>query len=104
MKKPSSARFSNLSSIILYISFVSPKEFKDVVSKNATLIGLIVLPQTFTNQNHIGKSILIGRKGELSDYQMSIIKMEDELSQENLEMTFVKILNMFKEIGGNKNA
>ena len=38
------------------------------------------------------------------DYQMSIIKMEDELTQENLEMTFVKIFNMFKEIGGNKNA
>lgn len=79
-------------------------KFKEVVSESATLIGLIVLPSTFTNQNHIGKSILIGRKGKLMDYQMSIIKMEDELTQENLEMTFVKIFNMFKEIGGNKNA
>ena len=79
-------------------------EFKEVVSNNATLIGLIVLPSAFTNQNHVGKSILIGRKGVLEDYQMSIIKMDEELTQENLEMTFVKILNMFKEIGGNKNA
>ena len=63
-----------------------------------------MLPLTFTNANHVGKSILIGRKGNLSDYQMAIVKMEEDLSQENLEMTFVKIYNMFKEIGGNKNA
>ena len=78
----------------------APKDFKDVVSSKATLVGLIVLPSVFTNQDHIGKSILIGRKGELLDYQMSIIKMDDDLSQENLEMAFVKIFNMFKEIGG----
>lgn len=79
-------------------------DFRKVVSSQATLIGLIMLPQTFTNASHVGKSILIGRKGNLSDYQMAIVKMEDDLSQESLEMTFVKIYNMFKEIGGNKNA
>ncbi|MBQ6817301.1 MAG: hypothetical protein IJO27_02615 [Bacilli bacterium] len=79
-------------------------EFRKTVSNEATLIGLIMLPLTFTNANHVGKSILIGRKGNLSDYQMAIVKMEEDLSQENLEMTFVKIYNMFKEIGGNKNA
>ena len=80
------------------------ESFKKIVSSSATLIGLIVLPNAFTNASHIGKSILIGKKELLNDYQMSIIKMNDDLSKESLELTFVKILNIFKEIGGNKNA
>lgn len=85
--------------------FASAKEeFRNVVTSKSTLVGLIVLPAAFTSSNHIGKSILIGKKGLLSDYQMAVIKMNDDLTQESLEQTFVKIFNMFKEIGGNKNA
>lgn len=75
-----------------------PSDFKEIVTSQATLVGLIVLPSNFTNAEHVGKSILIGKRQVLKDYQMAVIKMNDELSQDNLEEAFEKINNMFTNL------
>lgn len=74
----------------------APKDFKEKITKTSTLLGLVVLPKTFVHKDHIGKSIIIGKKEQLTDYQMSVIQIADELTQENLLNFKTKIENMFK--------
>lgn len=71
-------------------------EFRKTLLDHSTLLGLVVLPQTFVAKNHVGKSILIGKKELLSDYQMSVIQIDDDLSQESLLNFKKKIEKIFK--------
>lgn len=58
-------------------------EFKEALLKEATLMGLIVLPSNFVKKGHVGKSIIVGKKEILKDYQMSIISIDENLSDMN---------------------
>ena len=69
-------------------------EFKQTLMKEATLMGLIVLPSNFVKQGHVGKSIIVGKKEILKDYQMSIISIDENLSDMNLVAK--KINKMFE--------
>ena len=73
--------------------------FKDSLSKVATLTGLIVLPDNFTVNDHVGKSILIGKKAELSDYHMSILKI-DSFDSKSIGETFQKVKKMIIQMEG----
>ena len=72
------------------------KDFRERLMKEATLMGLIVLPKSFVKENHIGKSILIGKKELMSDYQMSVITIDDT-SNENMAKAITKINKMFEK-------
>lgn len=58
-------------------------EFKEALLKEATLMGLIVLPSNFVKKGHVGKSIIVGKKEILRDYQMSVISIDENLSDMN---------------------
>ena len=73
--------------------------FKESLSKVATLTGLIVLPDNFTVNDHIGKSILIGKKADMSDYHMSILKI-DSFDSKTIGETFQKVKKMIKQMEG----
>ncbi len=73
-----------------------PQGFKEKLTKEATLMGLIVLPQKFISKGHIGKSILIGKKEVMKDYQMSVVSIDDDLSEQNMEKVMKKINKMFE--------
>ena len=46
-------------------------------------MGLIVLPSNFVKKGHVGKSIIVGKKEILKDYQMSVISIDENLSDMN---------------------
>lgn len=73
-----------------------PQGFKEKLTKDATLVGLIVLPQKFISKGHIGKSILIGKKEVMKDYQMSVVNIDSDLSEKNMETVMKKINKMFE--------
>lgn len=75
-------------------------KFRERLLKEATLMGLIVLPQTFVSGNHVGKSILVGKKEVLTDFQMSVINIDD-LSEDSMIKVIYKINKMFNINGGN---
>jgi len=69
-------------------------EFKQTLMKEVTLMGLIVLPTNFVKSGHVGKSIIVGKKELLKDYQMSVISIDENLSDMNLVAK--KINKMFE--------
>lgn len=73
-----------------------PQNFKEKLTKESTLMGLIVLPQKFISKGHIGKSILIGKKEVMKDYQMSVVNIDSDLSEKNMETVMKKINKMFE--------
>ena len=73
-------------------------EERDIIYKEMTFIGLIVLPDNFTISSHTGKSIIVGKKKVMKDYQTSIIKIDENVSKDSLESTINKINNMFKNL------
>jgi len=73
--------------------------FKRSLDKEATLTGLIVLPDNFTNASHVGKSILIGKKAVLDNYHMSILKI-DSFDKETINETFSKVKKMIQQMEG----
>ncbi len=70
--------------------------FKKEFLNEATFVSLITLPTTFTHEKHIGKSILIGKKEVLHNYDMAIIRLNDSLDKESISNTLNKIENIFK--------
>ena len=62
---------------------IATNEFKEALLKEATLMGLIVLPSNFVKKGHVGKSIIVGKKEILKDYQMSVISIDENLSDMN---------------------
>lgn len=69
-------------------------EFKTALMKEATLMGLIVLPSNFVKPGHVGKSIIIGKKELLKDYQMSVITIDESLK--DMDKVAKKINKMFE--------
>lgn len=85
--------------------FVNCKEeYKKKIKDELTFVGLVVLPNRFTAEGHIGKSILIGKKATLKDYEMAVIKIHEELDKDSFEDAIDKINNMFKNLEGKTNA
>ena len=83
------------------------EEFKTELISCSTLIGLIVLPKNFVNKEHIGKSILIGKKEVLTDYHLGIIQMDEELNEKTINSAFNKIdklINKINKTEEEKNA
>lgn len=81
-----------------------PSDFQKKMKKLATFVGLIVLPNRFTSESHVGKSIIIGKKKVLNDYQMAIIKINEELDKDSFEQAIDKINNMFMNLEGKTYA
>lgn len=72
-------------------------EFRNYLNGKATLVGLIVLPRSIVSENHVGKSILIGKKASLDNFNMNILNVKD-FSLEESKKLFEKIDNMMKQI------
>ena len=71
--------------------------FKDALSKTSTLTGLIVLPDNLTQDGHVGKSILLGKKAVLNSYHMGILKI-DSLDKDHINDVFKKIKIMIEQM------
>lgn len=74
----------------------APKGFKEILSSQATLLGLILLPYDFVQEGHVGKSIIIGKNEVLLDYQMAIITIDDLKNAESVKEEIKKIDKMFE--------
>ena len=48
-------------------------------------------------KGHVGKSILIGKKAVLGNYNMIVLRL-DSFSKENTEKLFVEIKDMMEQI------
>ena len=81
-----------------------PNDIKEKIQKEMTFVGLVVLPDKFTRESHIGKSILIGKKEVVNDYQMAIIKIDEETNENSFKEAIDKINNMFKNLEEKRNA
>ena len=71
--------------------------FREALTKEATLTGLIVLPNNMTKDNHVGKSILIGTKKVLDDFHMGILKVES-LDEKHVNDVFKNIKTMIEQM------
>lgn len=71
--------------------------FRSFLVNKATLVGLIVLPDSIVKKGHVGKSILIGKKAVLGNYNMIVLRL-DSFSKENTEKLFVEIKDMMEQI------
>lgn len=71
--------------------------FKEFIRNNATLMALIVFPQTIVCNGQVGKSILIGKKAILDDYHMSILNVET-FEKEYIRGIMQKIKQLVKDI------
>ena len=58
-----------------------------------TLLGLIVLPKELFNENHIGKSLLIGSPRQFKNFEMMIM----QLSNINNKNKFYEDINEIQE-------
>ena len=71
--------------------------FKSFLQERATLVALIVLPQSIVQEGHVGKSILIGKKKVLQNYHMAILNILN-FEKDYLEDVFNKLEQIVKEI------
>lgn len=71
--------------------------FKSYLQENATLVALIVLPQSIVQEGHVGKSILIGKKKVLQNYHMAILNILN-FEKDYLEDVFNKLEQIVKDI------
>ncbi len=49
--------------------------FKEYIESKATFLALVVLPINIVQEGHVGKSIIIGKKAVLNNYQMEILNV-----------------------------
>ena len=80
------------------------EEEKNQIRKEMTFIGLIVLPEKFTSSSHIGKSIIVGKKKVMKDYEMAVIRIDENIDKNSFEDAINKINNMFKKLEEKTNA
>lgn len=71
--------------------------FHSFLIDKATLVGLIVLPENLVQEGHAGKSILIGKKAVLENYNMMVLRLEN-FAKENTEKLFNEIKDMMEQI------
>lgn len=58
--------------------FFNKEQINDFKKKfTGTLLGLIVLPQSLFNKEHIGKSLLIGSSKKINNFEMMIMQLSD---------------------------
>lgn len=65
-----------------------------------TLAGLIVLPSTMFNDNHIGKSILIGTKKHIDNFDLLLVDFPSLNNQNKVKDTIVMIDEWIKNLKG----
>jgi len=66
-----------------------------------TFLGLIVLPQTLFNEEHIGKSLLIGSSKQINNFEMMIMQLSDIKNKDKFYNDLEEIqqwINKIKEI------
>ena len=68
--------------IILILLLIIVKNNKEQINDfkkkfTGTLLGLIVLPQSLFNKEHIGKSLLIGSSKKINNFEMMIMQLSD---------------------------
>ena len=63
-----------------------------------TMLGLIVLPNELFNQNHIGKSLLIGSPLQLKNFEMMVMQMAGINEQEKFYNNINEIQEWIKKI------
>lgn len=93
----------NLGSYFVYLisnDFFSKPDcelYKSFLESQATLVGLIVLPNSIVQANQIGKSILIGKKEVLQDFDMMIVNIKN-FERETLKEAIYNINKMLEKI------
>lgn len=80
-----------------FFSQEKSEEFRKYLEDKATLLTLIVLPQSIVQSGHPGKSIVIGKKKVLNNYHMSILNILN-FEKDYLEDVLKKLENIVKEI------
>lgn len=80
-----------------FFSQEKSEEFRKYLEDKATLLTLIVLPQSIVQSGHPGKSIIIGKKKVLNNYHMSILNILN-FEKDYLEDVLKKLENIVKEI------
>lgn len=80
-----------------FFSQEKSEEFRKYLEDKATLLTLIVLPQSIVQNGHPGKSIIIGKKKVLNNYHMSILNILN-FEKDYLEDVLKKLENIVKEI------
>lgn len=81
--------------------FFNQKEAQDFKNNfNGTLAGLIILPETMFNKNHIGKSILIGTKKKLDNYDLLLVNFPSLQDEVKVQETIVMIDEWIKILKG----
>lgn len=63
-----------------------------------TFLGLIVLPQNLFNNDHIGKSLLIGTSKKLTSFEMMIMQLSDINNKDKFYKDLEEIQNWIKKI------
>ena len=83
----------------MYRSFFSKEQMNDFKSKfDGTLLGLIVLPQSLFNKEHIGKSLLIGSKKQFKNFEMMIMQLADINNKDKFYNDLQEIQQWIKKI------
>lgn len=85
--------------------FSQPKSdiFKAYLEKEAMLSGLIVLPKTIFQENHPGRSIIIGKKYTGNVRDISILEIPS-FEKESLKRSFEKLEIMIENIAEEKKC
>ena len=63
-----------------------------------TFLGLIVLPQNLFNNDHIGKSLLIGTSKKLTSFEMMIMQLSNINNKDKFYKDLEEIQNWIKKI------
>lgn len=59
--------------------------FNKEIKQISTLMGLIVLPKNIHQEHHVGRSILIGKKAIIDNYQMLILSIDNSNAKTLME-------------------
>ena len=79
--------------------FFNKEQLNDFKTKfDGTLLGLIVLPQNLFNKEHIGKSLLIGSKKQLKNFEMMIMQLSDINNKDKFYNDLQEIQQWIKKI------
>lgn len=71
--------------------------FKQYLEKEASLLGLIILPKEIFLDGYLGKSILIGKKEVLHSYELMILDIPN-LSEDSIKRSVNKLKALIEKI------
>lgn len=72
-------------------------KIKQEIDKECTFLSLITLPKTLFQENQVGKSIIIGQKKVLKDYNINVVTIEN-FEKDTLNKAIEKIVLIIEEI------